>query len=52
MFDVYPAASFGVIGLAMIRFDFPITPVTIGAVPGPEAEFNLRVSLSMSNGDR
>jgi putative tricarboxylic transport membrane protein len=51
IFDVYMAAGFGLIGLAMIRFDFPIAPVIIGVVLGAKAEFNLRVSLMMSSGD-
>ena len=51
MFDVYMAATFGIVGLAMIRFDFPIAPVIIGVVLGAKAEFNLRVSLMMSAGD-
>lgn len=51
MFPVYVAAVFGLVGFAMIRFDFPIAPVIIGVVLGAKAEFNLRVSLLMSAGD-
>lgn len=51
VFDIYMAALFGIVGLAMIRFDFPIAPVIIGVVLGAKAEFNLRVSLMMSAGD-
>ena len=51
MFDVYMAAGFGVVGLAMIRFGFPIAPIIIGVVLGAKAEFNLRVSIMMSGGD-
>lgn len=51
MFDVYTAFVFGLIGLAMVRFGFPIAPVIIGVVLGGKAEFNLRVSLLMSAGD-
>lgn len=51
MFDVYVTACFGLVGLAMIRFDFPIAPIIIGVVLGAKAEFNLRVSLIMSAGD-
>ena len=51
MFDVYIAALFGLVGLAMIRFDFPVAPVIIGVVLGGKAEFNLRISLMMSGGD-
>jgi putative tricarboxylic transport membrane protein len=51
MFQVYLAGLFGLVGLFMIRFGFPIAPVIIGVVLGDKAEFNLRVSLLMSGGD-
>lgn len=51
MFDVYMAFIFGLVGLGMVRFGFPIAPVIIGVVLGGKAEFNLRVSLLMSAGD-
>jgi putative tricarboxylic transport membrane protein len=51
IFDVYMAFLFGLVGLAMVRFGFPIAPVIIGVVLGGKAEFNLRVSLLMSGGD-
>jgi putative tricarboxylic transport membrane protein len=51
MFPVYLAVLFGLVGLAMVRFGFPIAPVIIGVVLGAKAEFNLRVSLLMSAGD-
>lgn len=51
MFNVYLAFIFGLIGLAMVRFGFPIAPVIIGVVLGGKAEFNLRISLLMSGGD-
>jgi len=51
IFDVYMAFMFGLIGLAFVRFGFPIAPVIIGLVLGAKAEFNLRISLLMSAGD-
>lgn len=51
MFSVYMAVGFGVVGLAMNRFGFPIAPVIIGVVLGSKAESNLRVSLLISQGD-
>ena len=51
IFDVYLAFLFGLVGLAMVRFGFPIAPVIIGVVLGTKAEFNLRVSLLMSGGE-
>ena len=52
MFDVYMAFLFGLVGLGMVRFGFPIAPVIIGVVLGGKAEFNLRVSLLMSAATR
>ena len=51
IFDVYLAFLFGLVGLAMVRFGFPIAPVIIGVVLGTKAEFNLRISLLMSGGE-
>jgi putative tricarboxylic transport membrane protein len=51
MFNVYVAMVFGLVGLAMMAFDFPIAPVIIGLVLGTKAEFNLRVAMLMSDGD-
>lgn len=51
IFEVHMAVAFGIIGLAMIRFDFPVAPVIIGLVLGAKAEASLRVSLIMSAGD-
>lgn len=48
--DVYVAAIFGLIGLGMLRFDYPIAPVIIGVVLGAKAEMNMRTSLIMSGG--
>lgn len=50
-FDIYMAALFGLIGLGMIRFNYPIAPIIIGVVLGAKAEFSLRVSVMMSAGD-
>ncbi len=51
MFGVYVAVAFGVIGVLMGRFGFPVAPVVIGVVLGGKAEFNLRISLLISQGD-
>lgn len=51
IFDVYMAFIFGLVGLGMVRFGFPIAPVIIGVVLGGKAEFNLRISMLMSGGD-
>jgi putative tricarboxylic transport membrane protein len=51
MFDVFVCVIFGIIGVVMTRFDFPIAPIVIGVVLGGKAEFNLRIALLISNGD-
>lgn len=50
-FDVYEMLAFGFIGLAMERLRFPMACVIVGLVLGAKAEFNLRISLRLSNGD-
>ncbi|HEY4200397.1 MAG TPA: tripartite tricarboxylate transporter permease [Devosiaceae bacterium] len=51
MFDVFVCVGFGIVGLIMTRFGFPIAPIVIGVVLGGKAEFNLRIALLISNGD-
>ncbi len=50
-FDVYEMLIFGFIGLAMERLRFPMACVIVGLVLGTKAEFNLRISLKLSQGD-
>ena len=51
LFNVYVALIFGLVGMVMVMFDFPIAPVIIGLVLGTKAEFNLRVAMLMSDGE-
>lgn len=51
MFGVYIAIGFGLVGVLMTRYGFPVAPVVIGVVLGGKAEFNLRVSLLISQND-
>lgn len=51
IFHVYMMLGFGVLGLLMERFAFPLPPLIIGLVLGVPAEYNLRVSLLISHGD-
>jgi putative tricarboxylic transport membrane protein len=42
---------FGLLGLAMRRFDIPVGPAVIGLILGPLAETHFRRALSISEGD-
>jgi putative tricarboxylic transport membrane protein len=50
MFSVYVTFLFGLVGLGMNYFGFPVAPAVIGLVLGAKAEFNLRISLLISQG--
>jgi putative tricarboxylic transport membrane protein len=41
----------GLMGYAMRVYDFPIAPVLIGLILGPQAETQLRRALAISQGD-
>jgi putative tricarboxylic transport membrane protein len=47
-FDNWTLLIFGVIGYAMVRLGFPLTPMILGVVLGPIAEVNLSRSLAIS----
>ncbi len=42
---------FGLLGLMMRRYDYPIAPMVVGLILGPMAEAQLRRALSISLGD-
>lgn len=48
-FDIWTLLVFGIIGLAMVKNGFPLTPMVLGVVLGPLAELNLSRSLSTSD---
>lgn len=50
-FDVCEMLVFGFVGLAMERLRFPMACVIVGLVLGTKAEFNLRISLKLSQND-
>ncbi|MEX2644485.1 MAG: tripartite tricarboxylate transporter permease [Acetobacterales bacterium] len=50
-FDVYMMLLFGFVGFLMERLKFPIAPTILGLVLGDKAEFNMRTSLLMGQGD-
>ena len=50
LFDVQVSLIFGVIGLFMIKYDYPAAPLILGVILGPMAEENLnRAMLNSSN---
>jgi putative tricarboxylic transport membrane protein len=51
VFDILIAFAIGVVGFLMRQLDFPIAPVILGAILGPELENQFRRSLAVSNGD-
>ena len=51
MFDVWTALVFGIIGFAMSRHNFPMTPVILGLVLGPIIERNLISGLMIARND-
>ena len=51
IFNVYLMLAFGLLGYALERLKFPIAPLILGLILGPKVEFNLRVSLRLSQDD-
>ena len=49
--DILIAYAIGVVGLFMRLYDFPIAPVILGAILGPNLESQLRRALTASNDD-
>lgn len=50
LFDVYVMAAFGLIGLAMQEFGYPVAPFVLGFILGPMMEDNLRRGLELAGG--
>ena len=50
MGDVCIMYGFGLLGVAMRRFDFPLTPLVVGLALGPLAEVQLRQAVAVGNG--
>jgi putative tricarboxylic transport membrane protein len=50
-FDVVMAGAFGLVGYAMVKFDFEPAPLVLGWVLGPLMEENLRRAMLISRGD-
>jgi len=47
--DIWTLLLFGVLGLVMQRFGFPLTPMVLGVVLGPIAETNLSRAISTND---
>ncbi len=50
-FDLAAAFVVGFLGMLFRRFGYPITPLILGSILGPNAETELRRALQISNGD-
>jgi len=51
IFNVYLLFVLGFVGYALDRLSFPVAPVILGLFLGPKVEYNLRVSLLISQDD-
>ncbi len=50
-FDVLMTLGFGLVGFAMMKFDFPAAPLLLGFVLGPLIEEHFRRALILARGD-
>lgn len=51
MFDLYVLMGVGVVAYVLEKLDYPQAPVVLGLILGPMAESQLRLSLTISQGD-
>lgn len=51
VFDIAVMIGCGVIGYLLRKLDFPLAPLVLGIILGPQLEKSLRTSLEMSAGD-
>lgn len=51
IFDCWVVLIFGALGIFMLKYNFPLTPIVLGFVLGPIAEKNLRRALMLSRND-
>ena len=49
--DIYLAAGFAVLGLILVKLQFPLMPLVLGFVLGPLMEEHFRRTLVLSHGD-
>jgi putative tricarboxylic transport membrane protein len=50
-FDLGMAIFIGIVGLLFRRYGYPITPLILGVILGPQAELELRRALQIAQGD-
>lgn len=50
IWDIGMVYAVGLVGVAMRRFDFPVTPLVVGLALGPLAEMQLRQALAVGGG--
>ncbi|MBC6718857.1 tripartite tricarboxylate transporter permease [Aurantimonas sp. DM33-3] len=51
VFPIWVALAFGVIGFLLEQRGFPVVTIVLGIILGPVIEINLRLAMSLSNGD-
>ena len=51
LFHVYILAALGLVGYALDRLGFPAPPIILALFLGPKVEFNMRISLRISQDD-
>jgi putative tricarboxylic transport membrane protein len=51
LFDIYVMFAFGLVGVLMEEFEYPVGPFVLGFILGPMAEDNLRRALVITAGD-
>jgi putative tricarboxylic transport membrane protein len=51
LFDVAITAAVGVIGAILLALEFPLSPIVLGFVLGPQLEPNFRRAMLLSRGD-
>jgi putative tricarboxylic transport membrane protein len=48
LFDVTVALSFGIVGVFMRKYGYPVAPLILGVILGPMAEANLNRAMIVS----
>jgi putative tricarboxylic transport membrane protein len=51
VFDLWVMVVFGVLGLLLQRYGFPVAPIVLGLILGPMLETHFRRALILSRGD-
>lgn len=51
LFEIYEALFFGIVGAVLLMLDFPVAPILLGYVLGPEIEGKFRRAMLLAHGD-